>query len=931
MYNFLKKVLPEGLTVIATPSGKGFKQVVVNTFEDAVREATHIDCAGKDSYFGLGALIEPFVLSADGKKKEIRVGKNIAGLKCLFIDMDVEAGNENKYENQVEAIAALKQFCKATSFPSPMLVNSGFGIHAYWPVEDVIPAGEWRVLAATFKAALGAYGLKTDPTITADASRVLRVPGTHNYKRGASLPVEILKDVTPYPNQILHAAVTKLALEYHITPRTMPAIKVETTSILGDNLEKVYEDSDFHKIVQHCATMANILATGGPGGVIWIHGLAIAMVTTDGEDACLEISKNHPEFDVDDMKRRIYRLKDQKIGPTRCETFCNDEDNKCEGCVHKGKINSPISLGHAEVRHMPVAREAINAETGEVEKLDVPPLPFPYNLDSKGRVAISIGNGDAAELVVVCDLIIYPLKCMHNERMDAETTLWRILRTNEPPRDFMLIQSALAKPESLHAELLAKGVYLLPGQVKLMVGYMLSYLKQLRQDHKVELLFSRLGWRDNYTKFVLGTTLFKSDGTTEEHQMSPEILSEVPGLEPTGSLDGWKDTIQFYNAAGHEAHRIMLYSGFGSIILHMTGHNGVVIAATGEPGAGKTTAMLASNSIFGHPDKLLVSGNASGATENALYALQASRNHLPMALDEVTKMDLQVLGRSCLAAPQGKAKVRLLRSGAIAPNALPWGNIVQMSANTDMYSSLAQSRADASAEAVRLLQLPFVMPLTRTKAQSDQFLRELRVNHGHAGRVFIQYVAENYAIIKTRVESMMGYVDTAGQITSGERFWSGCIAAIAVGAMCARKLGVLNSFPVEDDLQWILGQLVQARKSMKEHISSPREILSEFLESTISNTLVINMTQGNNIAPRIEQEPRGSLSIRHELDAGVVYLLKSAFKTYCTDIGANYKSIQSDLEEKGVLLNHNKQMVLGKGTDFGKGQVRCWEIDMRKL
>jgi hypothetical protein len=116
-----------------------------------------------------------------------------------------------------------------------------------------------------------------------------------------------------------------------------------------------------------------------------------------------------------------------------------------------------------------------------------------------------------------------------------------------------------------------------------------------------------------------------------------------------------------------------------------------------------------------------------------------------------------------------------------------------------------------------------------------------------------------------------------------------------------------------------------------EHISAPKETISEFLESKVGETLVVAQTTNSNIAPRVDQAPRGALSIRHETDTKKMYVMKSEFKRYCQETGANYSAIQNDLELRGILLDRNKLIVLGKGTDFGKGQVRCWELDMNRL
>ena len=47
--SFLRKVLPDGLIVVATPAGKGFRHEVCNTVEDAAKWALEFDGKGKDA------------------------------------------------------------------------------------------------------------------------------------------------------------------------------------------------------------------------------------------------------------------------------------------------------------------------------------------------------------------------------------------------------------------------------------------------------------------------------------------------------------------------------------------------------------------------------------------------------------------------------------------------------------------------------------------------------------------------------------------------------------------------------------------------------------------------------------------------------------------------------------------------------------------
>ncbi len=926
---FLKKVLPEGLIVIARPAAtKGFVQVVCDSIEKAAAQAEKFDTQGHDCYFALGSLVQPFVMELrNGKEvKAIRVGQNIQELKCLFLDLDVEAGNPRKYESQIEAVTALRTFCHDEGFPAPMIVSSGGGIHVYWPFDKPVATDQWRTLAQAFKAALSVYGLKADPTRTADASSVLRVVGTHNHKSGMKRPVELVKDVTPYPRKQMLLAVMKLVEKYGI--ELTPVVAKKEVSDLGSNLDRQFEPSDFNKVIEHCAQLKELVRTGGDSEPVWYAGLSIAKHSADPHVAAMLISQAYPGFDETEMKRKLYQLEGKGIGPAKCGQFTITNPKLCAGCIHRGKITSPIQLGHEVLRHIPIVVEVPDGLGGMVKE-EKPHMPHPYVMDDRGRLTIKGENG--SEATIIHDYAIIPLRRTHSERFGVESTVWQADIPKKGKTEITIEQSLLAKPESLHGELLAKGVYATNGRIKLLVSYMTAYIKELQKVEITEQLFSRLGWREENTKFVLGDTIYAADGSATPHTLSPEIKAEVPGLRRAGDLEGWKQAIQFYNAPGHEAHRFMLYCGFGSPLLHMTGHKGVIVNGTGAPGAGKTTAIGAAASIFGHPVDLLFNGTKAGSTVNAMYSSLAAYHNIPFGMDEITRIDPKILGDFALSVSQGMGKMVNTRAGMLSHNRPSWATMVLTSANTDVYVALGQSRSDAAAEAMRVLQIPFETPHTHTKTSADQFLRDLKTHHGVAGHVFMPYITGNYALVSQRIAAVMAMVDAKAIISSGERFWSGSIAAAFTGALIARKLGLLDGFPIEHDFEWVIGQISSSRKSMVEHIASPKEVLSEFLEARVGETLVVSQTLKANIAPRVDQAPRGALCIRHEVDAQRVYIMKSEFKRYCVEVGANYGAIQSELEDLMVLVERNKQIVLGKGTDFGKGQVRCWEIDLKRL
>ena len=364
----------------------------------------------------------------------------------------------------------------------------------------------------------------------------------------------------------------------------------------------------------------------------------------------------------------------------------------------------------------------------------------------------------------------------------------------------------------------------------------------------------------------------------------------------------------------------------------MTGLKGAIVNATGPTGIGKTTVLQAVGSVWGHPQNMMASGTKSGSTVTALYSMLSAHNNIPFCLDEITTIDRKVLGEFVMQVPQGQGKRRSTRSGFLSKHVETWATEVLTSANTDVYMSLMQNRRDASAEAMRVLQIPFSKPSTYNKAQADEYCkRQMMAHYGHAAHEFVPYVVGHYAQIKETMDRVVQIVDARARVTSEERFYSGVIGAHIVGAMVARKCGLLDDFPIDHDLDWAVEQISVLRTTMQDHIAVPKEIISEFLEARVSETLAISQTLQANIAPRIDLTPRGALSIRHEVDTDMVYLLKAEFKRYCLETGANYGAIQDALIADNVLLDHDARKVLGAGTDFGKGQVRCWLLNMKEL
>jgi putative DNA primase/helicase len=118
-----------------------------------------------------------------------RSGDNAVALKSAWLDLDVK---DKGYADLQEAAAAIRPFLAATGLPEPsVLVCSGGGLHVYFSFLEPIKPERWQPLADALVAAANEHGLRLDAGCTIDRARILRVPGTTNWKTGEARAVLI--------------------------------------------------------------------------------------------------------------------------------------------------------------------------------------------------------------------------------------------------------------------------------------------------------------------------------------------------------------------------------------------------------------------------------------------------------------------------------------------------------------------------------------------------------------------------------------------------------------------------------------------------------------------------------------------------------------------------------------------------------------------
>lgn len=359
---FLNLILPDQGCYIAAakrPGNKGgFKpSIFAASVEDLWSAIEEHDRNGWETYHACASFKE--ALSDPPGVTQKRLGRthaNALGAKAFWVDLDAgkdDKGKGKPYSTQHEAAAALRRFLKATGLPTPIVVSSGYGLHVYWPLAEMLDPATWKRYAEGLQALCAKHALHVDTTRTADISSVLRTPGTHNHKRGAALPVscnpEFLQ-VQPEPLETfaalldagLQGAVAVAGFTGSLPARTRSG-SAKAGSTLADFLGGLddYPPAYAADIVNRCGQIAAL--RDAPGSVtepLWHAALGVLAFCEDGKELAHEWSAPEWHAAVDEKLERL-----ESFGPTTCGKFISLNPTVCAACKHSGAIKSPITLG----------------------------------------------------------------------------------------------------------------------------------------------------------------------------------------------------------------------------------------------------------------------------------------------------------------------------------------------------------------------------------------------------------------------------------------------------------------------------------------------------------------------------------------------------------------------------------------------------------
>ena len=956
--NFFELVLPTtGYIILAEPlESKGYRHHIFSDEQAAIDKAVDLNFNHKNVFFALAGfraekVWNPTAKAFDGSlgKWQTRTQANAGWLRTLFLDLDIDPAPATPekagkaYTTRTDAITDLNKFVAKLGLPAPMVVDSGGGWHVYWPFDSDITKDEWQPLADKFKAICLSEGMKIDPAVPSDAARVLRPVGCHNLKKDQARAVSVFLDGDG-PTPVAHL---KLLLDTYEQNNgiTLPRKQYSApTSSSYSNVGRDFDPLDFGLISFGCMVIGGQVACGGKGTSepLWRAVIGIAKHAPNPRAALLSVSDQHDNFTEDEMLAKAERW---NAGPTTCNYFKNNLGCvECQSCPHK--LTSPAQLGRMKEEVDAPVERAVNPETGVEEEIEIVQPPAPYvrhkNKDT-GLVEIAMKCEDKdgnPYYPTVSPNDFYPVRILRNTVAGeiSECTLWKFHLPRLQPFTAEIKQSMLGDTKGLQALLNNAGIYAHTEQIKAIQVYMSAYLQHLAKERDRERVYTRLGWQFGGKEdvervgYVVGQRHFNMDGTISSCNLSQGVKNATNnGLHPKGDLAVWTKAINdHYKDDIYAAHRFFLYCSFAAPLLHMTGEKGALVTASGKSGRGKTTVLRAGSSIWGHPDGLILNGNPQGATANATENHLGTIHSLPMMWDDTTNLDGKDVLKFALNVSQGKGKQRM-KGNEHDGRSVSWETLVLSSTNYDTMTQALASQTNTDAELMRIISVPFEKfnDTSEAMAEAEQFKRTIYDNYGLAGIPFMQYITANYDDVKKRVVAADDAARNDLQFKAHERFWNKIVGATRVAMEIIDELGLMQ-VDILKDYAWIGTHVGEMRAMHQEFKVGPVEELSAFLEERIGETLVMSSKSTSNL-DNVALLPHRQLSIRHEMDHGLIFVSKAVVGAYCAEKNESIKNWEDQLIAEGVLLDRGKQKTLGADTKLAKGQVRCWVLDANKL
>lgn len=923
---FLAVVLPSpdnGLYCAAELTTKKKEHTFVQKIEEIEPTVGKWVKQNKDIYFALSTFEQ------SGK----RTADNARHIRSLFIDMD-------GYETKKAAALALDGFLAKTGIDllgSPYIVNSGGGLHCYWPFTEDVTVDEWKPVAENFKRLCKQEALSIDMTVTADAARVLRIPETFNNKAkyATPRPVRILAEGDTFD---FHDLANHIESQLKNAPPPLPPKGKPDLALPGKRPEtalstttvKLFENSItlFKNIYKKtkagvgCDQLRYYAENATEDGMepLWRGWLSIAQKCEDVEKAAVWLSDLHP-YPHERMHQKLAEIK----GPYPCVKFDSENPGICDECPHRGKITNPLALGRETA--VTTAETTIKVEGGD-KQIVRPEPPRGYAYGIRGGVFMEKEDADANGQVTKRQIMLLPYDMFPVDILNhnGEHLVHMLAVRDYKVQAISFPQKAVVSKDETVKALAQQNVLATfgSGNDKNLYDYVRACVEKMSSEKKPIEVPDHCGWQPNDT-FVWGGKIYSPKKEAIEVPM-PGLENITMNSKPAGTLENWRRFIDLLVRRKLWDHLAIILVGAGAPLMRFTKLHGLTVhCASTDSGTGKSLALEGAASIWGHPTHYRTgAGTSPVAMQQRLGLLHSN----PLITDEITSKnrdEFEWFPAFLLSMTEGRGKERM-ESGANKErlNLSTWAAMAIMSSNTHAVDYLTGTRKHASEGELRRL-LEYIMDeKLEWSADEIEIIKSLSSNYAVAGVVLAQYMVDNIKMVDALVLQTVRQMYTEYKAPNDERFWmAGVGCAIAAGILMNSEHAGIAEFPLVEIIESFRKRINHQRGSIKGSYRSAEDVLNAFVQEYQGKFVVVRY--GEKAGP-LAHLGDGSMvdknttraevmgRVEHGVTAGHVdfFIEERMLKSFCSNMSFGYANFKRYLEAQFTVSYIAKKDMMSK-------------------
>lgn len=910
------------------------------TIEEAVKTVKWVGgMAGKDIYvcMSLQAKMESKT-SAKGHtyKKALRLADDVAAIRSLYIDVDVK---KDAYPDTKAALDALKAFITSSGMPMPTaVVGSGSGgFHVHWVLDQVMTRDEWQPIANKLAGATKALGLMTDSQCTVDSARILRVPGTSNNKTeppgqvtlmslGAQVSVGAVRAALEPYDGVTSEPRAGLFEQGSATPKLGGG--VSENDDLGANLSTTGSAPEIRveDVAKSCGFIARSLGTGGKDNPqpLWFLTGSLATHMEDGRETLHLMSNQHPGYSIkatDELYDRLEakgKLRD--MGWPKCAKVASYGCKECSTCPLLIQGKSPLNFA------IPAAKAAV-ADTS---------LPDRYVRGPDGIISHRAIADDGTQMLI--PLCHYPI--MNGWLSNNPWTFHFTTKTEQGRKSVVEIPTeVIFAKEGLAKYMGAKGFFCTDKQYKILKDFFVSWLQKLQNSKDSVISAAPFGWSvvdGKVEGFAYAGRVWMKDNDRPAANPNPQLAYQYA---PKGDIKVWRDIAKVIYEQDRPGLNAILAVGFAGPLVRFTGFPGLILNAySPESGIGKTTAMKASQAVWGNP---VLAMQGLNDTSNSVLGKMGQIRSLPMYWDEI-KSEAQVK-RFCSIVfdlTGGREKTRMNADATLRASGT-WQTMMVSASNDSLVDGMAREVGSTTAGLHRLFEYAVEKPqkVTGDIGTVQRLAGKLEDNYGHAGLIYSKFLGANWKRVEAEVAAMQDALYTETHVKQEERMWIATMAILLKGADYANELGLtqINTGTLRTFLLEVLEGMrreVDKTPSDMNNDMSVSTILAEFLNSTRSrNTLVTNRVWTSKGKPgkgaiqiQTDTSRLGEISVHYGKEDRLLRISSTFFTRWMGERKYSRQAWVKKMEaEFGLRIVNGK---LGGGTELTCAMEYLIELDM---